>query len=73
MPTLFRRLAAFALGLVLAGASCLAIAADNPRVKLKTGMGEIVLELYPSKAPKSVANFLQYVKDGHTTARSSIA
>jgi peptidyl-prolyl cis-trans isomerase A (cyclophilin A)/peptidyl-prolyl cis-trans isomerase B (cyclophilin B) len=28
-------------------------------------MGEMVLELYPEKAPKTVANFLQYVKSGH--------
>ena len=28
-------------------------------------MGTIVLELYAGKAPKTVANFLQYVKDGH--------
>jgi cyclophilin family peptidyl-prolyl cis-trans isomerase len=41
-----------------------ALAAD-PRVELKTSMGTIVLELYPEKAPKTVANFLQYVKDGH--------
>lgn len=40
-------------------------AADMPQVSLKTNMGEIVLELYPEKAPKSVANFLQYVKNGH--------
>ncbi len=40
-------------------------AADTPRVLLKTNMGEIVLELYPEKAPKSVENFLQYVKSGH--------
>ena len=39
--------------------------ADNPRVLLATNMGDIVVELYPEKAPKSVANFLQYVKDGH--------
>lgn len=42
-----------------------AVAADNPQVSLKTNMGEIVLELYPEKAPKSVENFLQYVKSGH--------
>lgn len=42
-----------------------AVAADAPRVSLKTSMGEIVLELYPQKAPKSVENFLQYVKSGH--------
>lgn len=36
----------------------------NPRVLMQTSMGEIVIELYPDKAPKSVANFLQYVDDG---------
>lgn len=35
-----------------------------PRVALKTSVGEIVLELNPTKAPKSVENFLQYVKSG---------
>jgi peptidyl-prolyl cis-trans isomerase B (cyclophilin B) len=39
--------------------------AADPQVELKTNMGTIVLELYPDKAPKSVENFLQYVKDGH--------
>ncbi len=38
--------------------------ADNPKVKLETSKGDIIIELYPDKAPKSVANFLQYVKDG---------
>lgn len=38
--------------------------ADNPKVELKTSMGNIVLELYPDNAPKTVENFLQYVKDG---------
>ncbi len=40
-------------------------AAKNPQVKLTTTMGDIVLELYPDKAPATVANFLQYVKDGY--------
>jgi len=35
------------------------------RVKLTTSDGPIVLELYPDKAPLSVANFVQYVKDRH--------
>jgi peptidyl-prolyl cis-trans isomerase A (cyclophilin A) len=35
------------------------------RVKLGTSAGDIVLELYPDKAPQTVANFLQYVRDGH--------
>jgi peptidyl-prolyl cis-trans isomerase A (cyclophilin A) len=38
-------------------------ATDAPRVKLATSMGDIVVELDPAKAPKSVENFLQYVKD----------
>jgi cyclophilin family peptidyl-prolyl cis-trans isomerase len=54
----------FVAALLLA---CLAgtAAAQDPRVELKTNQGAIVLELYQSKAPKTVANFLQYVKDGH--------
>jgi cyclophilin family peptidyl-prolyl cis-trans isomerase len=43
-----------------------ALAAD-PQVDVKTNLGTIRLELYPQKAPKSVANFLQYVKEGHYT------
>ncbi len=35
-----------------------------PQVLLTTSEGDITLELYPDKAPKSVANFLQYVHDG---------
>ncbi|EIL96413.1 peptidylprolyl isomerase [Rhodanobacter thiooxydans] len=35
-----------------------------PQVVLRTSQGDITLELYPDKAPKSVANFLQYVRDG---------
>ena len=34
-------------------------------MKLSTSMGDIVVELAPDKAPKTVANFLQYVKDKH--------
>ena len=41
-----------------------AFAAD-PQVEIKTNMGSIIVELNPDKAPKSVENFLQYVKDGH--------
>src|SRR3954465_1018915 len=41
-----------------------ALAAD-PQVDIKTSVGTIRLELYPAKAPKTVENFLQYVRDGH--------
>ena len=40
-------------------------AEEVARVKIATSEGEIVAELYPAKAPKTVANFLQYVKDKH--------
>ena len=50
--------------LTVAAGSPGALAAD-PQVDLKTSLGTIRLELYPAKAPKSVENFLQYVKDGH--------
>lgn len=41
------------------------MAADkNPEVLLETTSGDILLELFPDKAPKTVANFLQYVDDG---------
>ncbi|MEA2600354.1 MAG: peptidyl-prolyl cis-trans isomerase [Acidobacteriota bacterium] len=36
----------------------------HPQVLLETSKGNIVLELYPDKAPKTVENFLQYVKSG---------
>jgi peptidyl-prolyl cis-trans isomerase B (cyclophilin B) len=41
-----------------------ALAAD-PQVDLRTSAGMIRIELYPAKAPKTVENFLQYVRDGH--------
>src|SRR5215471_10757040 len=41
-----------------------AAAASSHRVVLHTNMGDITLELYPDKAPKTVDNFEQYVKDG---------
>ncbi len=37
----------------------------NPKVRLNTSAGDIVLELYPDKAPRTVENFLQYVQDKH--------
>ena len=36
-----------------------------PRVRLKTSLGDIVVELDAVKAPISTANFLQYVKEGY--------
>lgn len=47
-----------------AAASPGAFGAD-PQVDVRTSVGTLRLELYPEKAPKTVANFLQYVKDRH--------
>ncbi len=54
-------------GLTLASATVLAQtpATNAPRVALQTNLGTIVLELARDKAPVSVDNFVQYVKDGH--------
>lgn len=40
-------------------------AAEPVQVELVTSDGAIQLELYPDKAPKTVDNFLKYVKNGH--------
>lgn len=37
------------------------------QLEFKTSEGDFIVELYPSKAPATVANFLQYVKDGFYT------
>jgi cyclophilin family peptidyl-prolyl cis-trans isomerase len=38
--------------------------AANPQVEIKTSLGTITVELRPDKAPRTVENFLQYVKSG---------
>lgn len=48
-----------------AAAPAAEVAAPAPKVRLQTSMGAIVIELAPDKAPKSVENFLQYVRDKH--------
>ena len=71
----FSRALIFAASFAMAGASfgvAAAVASDaavpgaaGPRVSLKTNMGVIVLELNAAQAPKTVENFLAYVKSGH--------
>ena len=70
-PSLFQRFALGA-GALLLSASALADApvdaapvappVTGPQVSMKTSMGEIVVQLDQEKAPKTVANFMQYVK-----------
>ncbi|EJL70762.1 peptidylprolyl isomerase [Variovorax sp. Varisp85] len=62
----FSRRSALALATALAfAATAHAQTAAAPHVKLATSAGDIVVELDAAKAPKSVENFLQYVKDKH--------
>ncbi len=53
-----------ALGPVQAEETEAPASADAVRVAMLTSKGELVLELYPDKAPKTVANFLQYANEG---------
>ncbi len=62
LPFLAKFMTLFA-SLTLSGVVLAANAA--PQVTFKTSMGEIVVELDQEKAPKTVENFLQYVKSGH--------
>jgi cyclophilin family peptidyl-prolyl cis-trans isomerase len=65
MTAINRRRAAVLVSLGLAFGPAAALAAGNPQVKFSTTAGDFVVELYPDKAPKTVENFLQYVKDKH--------
>jgi len=42
-----------------------ATAEEAPKVRFATSAGDFVVEVYPDKAPKTVENFLQYVRDKH--------
>ncbi|WP_457642880.1 peptidylprolyl isomerase [Persephonella sp.] len=44
--------------------TAVSFAGQDPVVVIKTNMGDIYVELYPDKAPKTVENFLTYVKEG---------
>jgi len=50
---------------ILALLASLSAAAAGPQVEMKTSLGIIVIELDAEKAPATVENFLQYVKDRH--------
>ena len=63
------RLFATRRALVLCAAWVLAAtpaqAQDTPKVKFSTSAGDFVVEVYPDKAPRTVENFLQYVREKH--------
>jgi len=56
------------LSFVLMATACLisvAAAESATHAKISTSKGNIIVELYPNKAPKTVANFLDYATSGH--------
>ena len=67
--SLLARVPALLLAGLAAGAAGSALAQtaaqEHPRVRLATTAGDIVVEVYPDKAPRTVENFLQYVRDKH--------
>lgn len=60
MRHFYRLLAAVLLSASINGTAL----AANPQVTFETNHGDFVVELYPQKAPKTVANFLAYVNSG---------
>jgi len=64
----FRRIiGALCVALLIGLSASMAFAAPMPKVKVDTSMGSFVLELNQAKAPKTVSNFLFYVKSGFYT------
>ena len=65
----FRTIGAFvrtaAASVALYSIAAAALAQVTPQVRFATSSGDFVIEVYPDKAPKTVENFLQYVKDKH--------
>ena len=53
-----------ACAIVLLLAANSSVFASNPKVRMETTKGVVVIELYPDKAPKTVENFLRYVNEG---------
>ena len=64
-PTPSQRLARIGSAAALGAALLFSPLAMAQSVKLVTSMGEIVIQLDAAKAPKTVENFVQYVKAGH--------
>ena len=58
--TMSKNLSVLLLSFIISGA----VMASNPKIVIKTNMGEIEAELYADKAPISVKNFLEYVSKG---------
>ena len=58
----------FSLAGLVGTADAQTSAVAKPKVQFKTTMGDFTIELEPERAPKTVANFLSYVREGHYDA-----
>jgi peptidyl-prolyl cis-trans isomerase A (cyclophilin A) len=65
LDRIIRPLAAAGFAALLAATASAQDKGAAPRVVLATSLGDITIQLEPEKAPKTVANFLDYVKAGH--------
>lgn len=68
LKTVLRRTLLVALAACLMGGALFSpaqAAGPDPVVKLETSLGDIVLRLDATKAPRTVANFVEYVRAGH--------
>lgn len=63
---LYKKIAAILLGCCLLSpiGAYAEQSSTHPMVTMTTSLGDITIELYPEKAPKTVDNFLQYTADG---------
>jgi len=52
------------ISLILCFSAFASFAAESPKVVFQTTAGKIIIELDAAKAPKTVANFIQYTNDG---------
>jgi peptidyl-prolyl cis-trans isomerase A (cyclophilin A) len=60
----------FFLACIILIAACNTNSSKYPQIKIYTNYGDIEAELYPDKAPKTVATFLRYVDSGIYTNTS---
>ena len=52
------------IALITLVSACSSHRSGNPHIEIQTSLGDIEVELYPSKAPKTVAAFLSYIDSG---------
>ncbi|MFZ6753230.1 peptidylprolyl isomerase [Undibacterium sp. Dicai25W] len=64
MKSATTKLVGLLLSAMLSLSATQTFADELPKVSIKTNLGEIVVELYPEAAPKTVDNFIKYVKAG---------